>query len=119
MATISKRGSYQFQASIRRKGYPTQIKTFETRRDAEAWSRSIESEMDTGRFVPTKEADQTSLYDALTRYAESMEWTPPSFRVVDQPFHSDISMPEQVGASIPLIQIPFHKSVIQYPIQLP
>ncbi|MHB0992128.1 MAG: hypothetical protein ACYC0M_12735 [Burkholderiales bacterium] len=33
-----------------------------------------------------------------------MEWMPPSFRVVDQPFHSDISMPEQVGASIPLIQ---------------
>ena len=72
MATIIKRGSYQFQASIRRKGYPTQIKTFETRRDAEAWSRSIESEMDTGRFVPTKEADQTSLYDALKRYADEV-----------------------------------------------
>lgn len=72
MATINKRGSFQFQASIRRKGYPTQIKTFETRRDAEAWARSIESEMDTGRFVPTKEADQTSLYDALTRYADEV-----------------------------------------------
>ena len=27
MATISKRGSYQFQAIIRRTGYPTQTKT--------------------------------------------------------------------------------------------
>ena len=29
MATISKRGDYQFQAIIRRKGYPAQTKTFE------------------------------------------------------------------------------------------
>ena len=36
MATIIKRGSYQFQATIRRKGYPSQTKTFETKRDAES-----------------------------------------------------------------------------------
>ena len=40
MATVTNRGQYQFQAKIRRKGYPVQIKTFETRRDAEAWARS-------------------------------------------------------------------------------
>jgi len=34
MATISIRGGYQFQAIIRRKDYPAQTKTFETRADA-------------------------------------------------------------------------------------
>lgn len=72
MATIVKRGPYQYQAKIRRKGYPIQIKTFDTRRDAEAWARSIESEIDTGRFISSKEADQTTLYDALSRYAEEV-----------------------------------------------
>lgn len=70
MASIVKRGTYQYQAIIRRKGYPTQIKTFETKRDAEAWARSIEAEMDTGRYISSKEADQTTLRDALSRYAE-------------------------------------------------
>lgn len=72
MATINKRGPYQFQAIIRRKGYPSQTKTFETRRDAESWVRSIEAEMDLGKYVPTKEADQTTLHEALTRYADEV-----------------------------------------------
>ncbi|MHB1176541.1 MAG: site-specific integrase [Sulfuriferula sp.] len=72
MATIIKRGSYQFQATIRRKGYPCQTKTFETKRDAESWARAIESEMDSGRYVSTKEADRTTLHEALTRYAHEV-----------------------------------------------
>ncbi len=35
MATITKRGDYQYQAIIHRKGYPAQTKTFESRADAE------------------------------------------------------------------------------------
>ncbi len=35
MATIRKRGPYQWEARIRKKGYPTQSKTFETKKDAE------------------------------------------------------------------------------------
>lgn len=68
MATILKRGQYQFQATIRRKNHPSQSKTFVTKRDAEAWARGIESEMDLGRYVPTKEADNTTLREALKRY---------------------------------------------------
>ncbi|WP_413438757.1 hypothetical protein ACFDAU_04170 [Sulfuriferula sp. GW1] len=59
MATILKRGQYQYQATIRRKNHPSQSKTFVTKRDAAAWARGIESEMDLGRYVPTKEADNT------------------------------------------------------------
>lgn len=40
------------------------------------------------------------------RWAESMGWTPPSFRVVDQHFHSGTSTPARVGAFIPLIHDP-------------
>ena len=68
MATILKRGQYQYQATIRRKHHPSQSKTFVTKRDAEAWARGIESDMDLGRYVPTKEADTTTLRKALTRY---------------------------------------------------
>ena len=68
MATISKRGSYQFQAIIRRTGYPTQTKTFETRKDAERWVRDIESKVDQGLFKDRREVEQTTLAEALDRY---------------------------------------------------
>ncbi|WP_236478250.1 hypothetical protein [Pseudomonas sp. PA-6-1D] len=48
MATIRNRGEYQWEAQIRRKGYPAQRKTFETKADAQAWARMIESEIDRG-----------------------------------------------------------------------
>lgn len=44
MASIIKRGAFRFQSQIRRKNYPTQTKTFETRREAKAWINVIESD---------------------------------------------------------------------------
>lgn len=41
MATNQDRGKYQWEAQIRRKGYPAQRKTFETNADAQAWTRPI------------------------------------------------------------------------------
>lgn len=70
MAAIKKRGPYQWQARVRRKGWPLQIKTFETKADAQAWVREIESEMDRGVFISRKEAENTTLTEALTRYQE-------------------------------------------------
>jgi len=72
MASIIKRGPYQFQAQIRRKGYPTQQKTFETRKAAEAWATVIESEMYRGEFVDRSEAERTTFSDALDRYAREV-----------------------------------------------
>lgn len=66
MASITRRGDLQWQASARRKGYPIQIKTFNTR--AEAWARQIESEIDRGIFVSRTEAESTTLAEALDRY---------------------------------------------------
>ena len=72
MASIYKRGPYQWQALIRRKGHPVQAKTFNTRAEAEAWVSTIESEMVRGVFVSRKEAESTTLSEALDRYAQEV-----------------------------------------------
>ncbi len=68
MATIRNRGEYQWEVQIRRKGYPAQRKTFETKADAQAWARMIESEMDRGVFVSRAEAERTLFSELLDRY---------------------------------------------------
>lgn len=72
MATIRRRGEYQWEAQIRKKGYPPQSRTFDTRKDAEKWARAIERDMDTQRFMPRSAAEGTtfaylaSMYDQDT-----------------------------------------------------
>ncbi len=68
MATLTKRGDGQWQAKVRRKGYPIVSRTLETKAKAERWARSIESEMDHGIFVSRAEAEATTLKEALQRY---------------------------------------------------
>ena len=70
MATIRKRGELQWEARIRRKGWPVTCKTFERKADAEAWARDIEGEMDRGVFVSRTEAEGTTLAEALDRYID-------------------------------------------------
>ncbi|MFH1915303.1 MAG: site-specific integrase [Pseudomonadota bacterium] len=70
MATIRKRGPYQWEARIRRKGFPITSKTFERKQDAEDWAKNIESEMSRGVFVSRAEAESTTLSEALDRYIE-------------------------------------------------
>lgn len=72
MATITERGDYQFQAIIRRKGYPSQTKTFESRADAERWAREIEANIDTGYFRDRREVERTTLGQALQKYLEQI-----------------------------------------------
>ena len=68
MATLRKRGPYQWEAQIRRKGWPVQSKTFETKAEAEAWSQMIESEMARGVWLDRSEAENTTLRELLDRY---------------------------------------------------
>ena len=68
MATFDKRGDLQWRAQIRRKGYPVQRKTFNSRAEAEAWAAVVESEMARGVFVSRAEAEKTTLDEALDRY---------------------------------------------------
>jgi integrase len=68
VATIRKRGPYQWQAIIRKRGFPVQSKTFETKSGARAWAGDIESQMVRGIFISLGEAESTTLTDALERY---------------------------------------------------
>jgi integrase len=68
MATIRKRGDYQWQAIVKRKGYPLQSKTFNYRKDAEEWSRDVERDMDRGIYMPRQEAERTTVHDLIVRY---------------------------------------------------
>lgn len=72
MATIRKKGPYQWHAQIRRKGWPQQTRTFNTQAEAKAWATMIEREMDAGVFVSRNEAESTSFAKALEMYAEQI-----------------------------------------------
>ena len=72
MATIIHRGPHQWQAKVRRKGYPPVTKTFETKAGATRWARLVESEMDHGAYVSREEAENTTFAEALTRYAKEV-----------------------------------------------
>jgi len=72
MASIRKRGPYQWEARIRRAGYPLKSRTFESRPEAEAWARSLETEMDRGVFVSRAEAERTKVAEALERYTREI-----------------------------------------------
>ena len=66
-------GKRVWQAHVRRRGYPAQVKTFDAKADAEVWARRIEEEIDRGVdhgvFVSRTEAEATTLGEALGRYA--------------------------------------------------
>jgi integrase len=72
MASIRKRGEYQWQAEVRRKGWPYQSRIFETRVEAERWARDIEGEMDKGVFISRAEAESTTLKECLDRYLKEV-----------------------------------------------
>lgn len=76
MATILKRqgpkNQIAWQAQVRKKGYPSRIKTFDLKGDAQKWAKKIEREMESGLWKDSKEASQISLSKALGRYLESV-----------------------------------------------
>lgn len=72
MATVTKRGPYQWQAKVRKQGYPSQSKTFETKREADAWISVIESEMNRSVFVDRSKAERETLDDVIQRYVDEV-----------------------------------------------
>ncbi len=55
MASFSYRGN-RWQVRVRRKGHPTETRSFATRQDAEKWARALEADMDRGVYAPVGEA---------------------------------------------------------------
>lgn len=72
MASFFKRGVYQWEVKIRRKGYPQICKTFDSKADAETWAWTIESEMKRGIFISRSEAENTTLSEILKRYMKDV-----------------------------------------------
>lgn len=72
MACIRKRGDYQWQAEIRKKGFTPVSKTFNTRPEAENWAKATETDMKRGVFVDRSEAEATTLLSALDRYEKEV-----------------------------------------------
>ena len=67
MASISYRNN-RWQVRVRRKGHPTETRSFGTRQDAEKWARALEADMDRGVYVPVGEAQRITLGDLIERY---------------------------------------------------
>lgn len=68
MASILKRGEYSYQAVIRRRGFPSQTKTFDTKGEAQKWARMVERDMDRGAWRDSSAAERSTLGDVLRRY---------------------------------------------------
>ncbi|MBF6992264.1 MULTISPECIES: Shufflon-specific DNA recombinase [Cupriavidus] len=71
MATIRQRGS-NWEAQIRRKGWPTLSRSFSTKADARAWATVIESEIERGVFIDRTEAEKNTLGDLIRRYLQEV-----------------------------------------------
>lgn len=70
MASFEKRGDFQWRAKVRRQGQPEISKTFETRRDAENWSREIERRLKRGEIDdldPTRQ--KITIGEAIQSYS--------------------------------------------------
>lgn len=67
MASIRQREG-KWQARVRRKGFPDEVRTFPSRQDAERWARSVESDIDKGSYVSRSEAESTTLKEIIERY---------------------------------------------------
>jgi integrase len=72
MGTITKRGELQWQAKVRRRGFPTQSRTFSYKEDAEKWARAVERELETSGFVNRREADRNTFGDVLRKYQKEV-----------------------------------------------
>jgi integrase len=71
MAYIQKRGEF-WRAEVNRKGYKPVYRSFDTRKEADAWATQTEAAMTTGAFVDKKLADNTTLAQALERYRQKI-----------------------------------------------
>jgi len=67
MATIRKKGEFQWHVQVRRKKV-TATKTFTHKADAEAWAREIESEIDRGVYLSRKESAETLFEEVCLKY---------------------------------------------------
>lgn len=72
MASITKTQSGTWKAQVRSIGLPAVSKTFNTKHEAEVWSRSVQSEQDRGVFVNRSEAVRVTVGELIDRYIQEI-----------------------------------------------
>jgi len=72
MATYTKRGDGQWQAKIRKKGYPVQTKTFRNKANAQRWATQVEVQMDNKVFISSSRAENTTFQQLADRYCSEV-----------------------------------------------
>jgi integrase len=60
------RGKWKCQ--VRKEGFPSQSKTFETKTEAVAWGAEVESQMNRGMFAGSTSKQSMTIHDMLERY---------------------------------------------------
>lgn len=68
MATIRKKGDYQWHVQVRKKGHPTQTRTFTIKTDAERWAKETEVAIERGLFFDRSKAEKTTIRELIERY---------------------------------------------------
>ena len=72
MATIRKRGN-RWQVQVRRKNSASLVKSFVTRKDAEAWARQTETELDRNALVQDRRRlERVTLGELVARYRDTV-----------------------------------------------
>jgi integrase len=66
--TITRTKSGTWKALVRKVGWPTTIKTFRTKKDAEDWARRVEDEIVRGAFIVRAPSERMTVEEALKRY---------------------------------------------------
>lgn len=78
MATIRKKGEFQWHVQIRKKGFEPITKTFDTKVDADNWAKVKESEMVRGVYTNASESESTTLSELIDRFVK--EFAPHHYR---------------------------------------
>jgi hypothetical protein len=126
MAVFEQRESGWWQAKIRRKGFPSQSKTFRTKLDAQVWARAIESGIDKGTHVSTVVAENTLFKELAARFStefapfhyRGMGWKHKLAHLVDHfGSHSVASLTADKIASIVISDLPTLTHGFQTPIR--
>lgn len=68
MAVIDKLPSGKWRVRVRRKGFPTRTRSFNTKLNAAGWARKIESELERGLWRDPGNASALTLQDAIEQY---------------------------------------------------
>ena len=72
MASITPYTGGRFRAVVRRTGYKTRSRIFPTKRLAESWARSIETEMDRARYRDPGEDLKTTVRELLEKFRDEV-----------------------------------------------